>query len=106
MDDELTWRPGRPVPMHEISFEMDAAGGPGGQHANRSATRVSLVWVPADSEAFSDREKERIQEHLKTRINQRGELRLRSSEERSAAGNRRHCLELLVSLLQQALTIR
>lgn len=106
MDDDVTWRPGRTIPLHELTFEMDAAGGPGGQHANRSATRVSLVWVPADSSAFSDLEKERLQKHLQTRINQRGELRLRSAEERSAERNRRRCLELLAELVRQALTVR
>ena len=71
------WRPGRSIPWGEITFAQDAAGGPGGQHANRTATRVSLIWSPDSSEAFSDSERRRLRKGLATRLNRDGQLRLR-----------------------------
>lgn len=97
------WRPGRVIPWSELNFQQDTAGGPGGQHANRSATRVTLIWHPAASVVFSARERERICTHWASRLSRGGELRLRSGRERSALANRRVCLEQLSRWLEEAL---
>ncbi|MCA8960060.1 MAG: aminoacyl-tRNA hydrolase [Planctomycetes bacterium] len=94
------------IPWSELRFEQDLGGGPGGQHVNRTASRVTLIWIPAASEAFSDFERRRLTEELAHRITQAGELRIRSASERSAHRNREECLSLLATLLAHALAPR
>jgi ribosome-associated protein len=100
------WRWGRVIPWRELGFRQDPAGGPGGQHANRSATRVTLTWNPLRSESLEEREKERIREAWDSRLTRDGALRIRSGEERSARRNRERCLETLRSMLREALAPR
>ncbi|MGE3166734.1 MAG: alternative ribosome rescue aminoacyl-tRNA hydrolase ArfB [Planctomycetota bacterium] len=99
----IEWRPGRFIPDSEVRFEQTIGGGPGGQHVNKTATRVTLIWKPAASVAFSSREIDRLLEGLATRLTAQGELRLRSSSERSAYRNREECVALLVRLVRDAL---
>lgn len=97
------WQPGRGIPWSELEFEQTLGGGPGGQHVNRTASRVTLIWVPEQSEHISDEEKLRLAERLKTRISQKGELRIRSGQHRSMSKNKKECLELLSQLLRESL---
>ena len=101
--EELEWRQGRTLPLSELTFRSDTAGGPGGQHANRSATRVTLLWTPAESSAFSQQEKTRLATALASRLSSLGVLQVRSSGERSQRRNRDECLEILVTLIRRAL---
>ncbi|MGD2154214.1 MAG: hypothetical protein PVG79_13165, partial [Gemmatimonadales bacterium] len=65
-----------PVPDDEISFRATRAGGPGGQHVNRRATRVEASWNVRRSAALTDEEKERVLEKLASRIDKDGVLRV------------------------------
>lgn len=100
------WRRSRIIPWQEIRFEQDVGGGPGGQHANKTATRVTLVWDLANTSAFSDREQQLLTTELASRINRRGEVRVRSASERSVRSNREECLEIFGALVRRALTPR
>ncbi len=102
-EDEFSWREGRVISWHELTFRSDTSGGPGGQHANRSSTRVTLLWCPADSAALSHTEKARLQRALAARLSRDGILRIRSSTHRSARRNKQECLEILGELLRNAL---
>ncbi|MFN0093025.1 MAG: alternative ribosome rescue aminoacyl-tRNA hydrolase ArfB [Acidimicrobiales bacterium] len=42
------------IPDDELVWRFTPSGGPGGQHANRSATRVELAWSVAESAALSE----------------------------------------------------
>ncbi|MDH3731214.1 MAG: aminoacyl-tRNA hydrolase, partial [Acidimicrobiia bacterium] len=42
------------IPESEISWSFGPSGGPGGQHANRSATRAELRWDLTQSTAIDD----------------------------------------------------
>ncbi|MEC8974433.1 MAG: alternative ribosome rescue aminoacyl-tRNA hydrolase ArfB [Actinomycetota bacterium] len=48
------------IPESECRFRFTPSGGPGGQHANRSNTRVELIWVVAESKILSKMEKEKV----------------------------------------------
>ena len=93
----------RTIPWSEFTFTADTSGGPGGQHANRSATRVSLVWSPGRSAAFSQGERQRLTQAFAHRIDSDGTLRIRVSNERSQGRNKRACLEILEKLIQAGL---
>lgn len=99
----LVVRPGLAIPLEEIEFRADPAGGPGGQHANRSSTRVELRFAPLASAAFGPRLRALLAEALAPRLTADGTLRVVSARERSQLQNRRAALARLAELLARAL---
>lgn len=102
----IEWKPGRFIPENEVRFEQTLGGGPGGQHVNKTATRVTLIWKPESSIAFSSREIERLVQELSHRLTAQGEVRLRSASQRSAHRNKEECVQQLTRLVRAALTPR
>lgn len=51
------------IPENELVWSFSPAGGPGGQHANRSSTRAELRFDIAASRAFDDETRRRILEN-------------------------------------------
>ena len=82
MADDLEIRPGLAISAAELSERFMPSGGPGGQHANRSNTRVELRFDAAGSTSLSERQRERVVERLGA------EVRVVVDEERSQARNR------------------
>ena len=99
----LIVRPGVAVPLEEIEFRADPSGGPGGQHANKTSTRVELRFAPLTSRAFGPRHRALLAEALATRLTADGTLRVVSARERSQLQNRRAALARLAELLDRAL---
>lgn len=95
--------PGAVIDEAEIRFQASRAGGPGGQNVNKVATRVTLFFDVAGAPGLSAEHKERIRQHLATRISRAGVLRVTCQRYRSQAANRQAAMERLVELLQQAL---
>jgi len=48
------------IPDAELSEKFSASGGPGGQHANKAATRVELTWDLENSEVLTDHQRETL----------------------------------------------
>ncbi len=88
------------IPRHEIEMSFSASGGPGGQHANKSATRVELRLDLTTSSAFSRAQRERVVERLGD------EIRVVADDERSQVRNRALAEERLVARLQSALHVQ
>lgn len=91
------------VPDDEIYFQASRSGGPGGQHANRRATRVEACWNVRESVALSDEERERILEKLSSRIGKDGVLRIVAEDERSQHRNKELAKQRLRALVARAL---
>lgn len=87
----------------EVTYKAVLSGGPGGQHANKTSTKVILQWKIHDSEVFNDEQKERLQTKLKTRINKEGVLQLSSSATRSQHANKMFVNQEFVAVLEEAL---
>jgi ribosome-associated protein len=87
------------VPRSELQVSFAASGGPGGQHANRSNTRVDLRFDVGASTAFSDAQRSRVIERLGS------EVRVVVDDERSQMRNRALAEERLVARLQSALHV-
>jgi ribosome-associated protein len=102
----LNWRDGRWIPWSEIEITQQTRGGPGGQHANRSATAIDLRWKPDSSCAFSPEELQELVAHLSSRLDGHGKLRILASDERSAARNRGLALERLAQMIEEGLRPR
>lgn len=93
------------IPMSEIELRHSTSGGPGGQHANKTSTRVDLSWNVDTSTAVGPRQRERIRDRLRTRIDTSGKLQLSSAAHRSQLRNREEVLDRLAGLLEDALRI-
>ena len=100
--DRLTG-PGFAIPLDDIAFSADPSGGKGGQHANRSSTRVELRFHLTASPALSARQKALLLERLGPRLTAEGVLRVVSARERSQLQNRRVALARLAELLARGL---
>jgi ribosome-associated protein len=91
------------IPLSELDIRFSPSGGPGGQHANRSSTRVELSWNPGESTVLGPVQKARVLERLGNRLDGSGNLRLVSDERRSQLMNRETALERLAALVGDAL---
>ena len=91
------------IPADEIELRYSTSGGPGGQHANKVATRVDLTWNVAASRALGPRQRARILHALRSRIDSSGSLRLSSDRRRSQLRNREDVLARLQAQVQGAL---
>jgi ribosome-associated protein len=100
MDDPLPVRPGTAIPLREIVVRASRSSGPGGQHANRTASRIEASFDVAASEALSDAQKQRIMARLGPRVV------AVAQDERSQARNRDLALQRLAHRLETALAPR
>lgn len=91
------------IPADEVNLTFMPSGGPGGQHANRSSTKVVLTWDVGNSRALGPRQKQRVQAALRSRIDSAGMLRLTSDRYRSQFRNREDVSRRLGDLVARAL---
>ena len=90
----------------ELNFSFSPSGGPGGQHANRAATRATLIFDVDNSPSLDERQRHRIQKRLRSRIDQDGLLQVSAQDTRSQHQNRELARERFQALLQKALKRR
>ena len=93
------------VVIKEFQYKAVRSSGPGGQHVNKTATKVEISLDIISSEAFTDLEKERLQQKLSNRISSEGILTLQCGETRSQHRNKAIVLERMLELLKQSLTV-
>lgn len=90
------------IPANELRWRFDPSGGPGGQHANRSATRVELSFDVEGSAALENEQRVRLLRGLGRRATG-GVVKVSVDETRSQYRNRRIAEERLAALLAAAL---
>jgi ribosome-associated protein len=87
------------LPVAEIDFRFSRSSGPGGQHANRSETRVEARLDVESSRALTDAQKRRV-------IARAGPtIRAVAQDERSQWRNRELATERIVEQLREALKV-
>jgi len=87
------------VPRAEIELRTSRSSGPGGQHAQKSESRVEAVFDVEASSALSDAQKRRV-------VAKAGPvLRAVAQDERSQLRNRELATERLVAALRDALRV-
>lgn len=89
----------------EVTFKAMASSGPGGQHANKVATKVLLEWRVDESLAFAEAEHQRILNKLQNRLTKDGILQLSCQDSRSQAKNKELVFKRLVKIINEALII-
>jgi ribosome-associated protein len=98
--DLLQIRPGVAIPLDEVELRTSRSSGPGGQHANVTASRVEAVFDVAASQALTDSQKARIAARLGPRVT------ASAQDTRSQLRNRELALERLAQRLSHALEVR
>lgn len=101
---DLTLPYGVRIPEAELELRASRSGGPGGQHANTSDTKVELRWSVRDSTALTEAQRARLTERLGPRLTGEGELLLTAREHRSQHRNREAVLARFRAIVGEALT--
>ncbi|MFQ5415817.1 MAG: alternative ribosome rescue aminoacyl-tRNA hydrolase ArfB [Myxococcota bacterium] len=91
------------LPAAEIVESASRAGGPGGQHVNKTSTRVTLRWNVAASEALTSDQRRRLLRRLAARLTRKGHLVIHARGTRSRAQNRKAARERLAEIVREAL---
>ena len=87
------------IPCDEIELRFSRSSGPGGQHAQKSETRVEALFGVEESESLTEAQKRRV-------VAKAGPvLRAVAQDERSQWRNRELAVERLVEALREALRI-
>lgn len=94
------------IPLDELAFRFSRSGGPGGQHANRSETRVELIFDLAGSPSLTEAQRELLLDRLSRMVDREGLLHLASRRSRSQHQNRQAVIARFQALLQRALRQR
>lgn len=92
-------QPSLTIPDAELTEKFSASGGPGGQHANKAATRVELTWDIEHSQAVTDRQRHILLEFFGGPV-----VRIVVDDERSQLRNREIAEARLAGRVRTALT--
>ena len=87
------------IPPGELEWRFSPSGGPGGQHANRSSTRVEVRFDIESSPSLGPRQRDRLIARLGPVV------RVVADDERSQVRNRALALERLRERLADALRV-
>lgn len=88
----------------ELDYRTSRSSGAGGQHVNKTETKVELLWNVSESSGLSDDEKAMITSKLIAIISDEGLLRISSQKHRSQLSNKEDTIEKLKTRLDKALT--
>jgi len=86
--------------LREIQLKAVRSSGPGGQHVNKTSTKIVLYFPLSTSEALSEQEKDTLMDRLQNRITADGGIRLNSSQYRSQSRNKEAAIDRLMALLE------
>ena len=84
----------------EVAFRFSRSSGPGGQHAQKSSTRVEALFDVEGSEALTPAERRRVLERLGPVV------RAVAQDERSQLRNRELATERIIEQLRAATRVR
>lgn len=100
IDDQVS------IPLAELRFRYARSSGPGGQHVQRTETKVELLFDVANSPSLDEDQRLRLLDRLGSRIDNEGVLHLTSQAGRSQLENRKDVVERFRHLLAAALKPR
>ncbi len=89
--------------LSELHFKGIRSSGPGGQHVNKTASKVEVSFNLESSKALSEIEKDRLRAKIPTKISSDGNITLQCGETRSQHRNKTIVMERLLELLKSNL---
>ena len=103
--DGLEVQPDLVIPRSELEYRATRAGGPGGQHVNKSSTRIELTWNVEASRALTEDQRTRLRNRLGGRMDGSGTIRVVASDSRSQTQNREEAERRLTELIRRGLIV-
>jgi ribosome-associated protein len=97
MEERLRINAALAIPLREVELRASRSSGPGGQHANVTASRIEAVFNAAASPSLSEAQRRRVEERVGPLVT------AVSQDARSQARNRELALERLAEKLAAAL---
>ena len=88
------------IPASELEWRFSGSGGPGGQHANTSNTKVTLTWNLEESGVLTDHQRARLVAEFGPVV------RIVAVDERSQTRNRDLALQRLRDRVRTAMIVR
>lgn len=88
--------------LNELDYKAVRSSGPGGQHANKTSTKVELSFHVENSEGLNEQEKRLISKKLAGRINKEGFLKMSSEDSRSQHTNKEIVTQTFLFELKEA----
>jgi len=89
--------------INELKFSTARSAGSGGQHVNKTETKVQLIFDVDNSEVLTEKEKMILYQNLANKITKNGLLRMSSQVKRSQVWNKRIVIQRFVNMVQHAL---
>jgi ribosome-associated protein len=102
-NEDLRINSGLVIPAIELTETASRSSGPGGQHVNKTSTRVTLRWNAQASPQLSAAQRGRLIRQLGPRITRAGNLIVHCGASRSRAKNRETARERLAALVRDGL---
>jgi ribosome-associated protein len=88
------------IPLEEVDLRYSRSSGPGGQHAQKTETRVEAVFDVAASDTLSETQKTRLFERVGSVV------RAVAQDERSQSRNRELALDRLAAAIRAGLRVQ
>src|SRR5579863_2314150 len=105
MKNDLFIKNGITIPDSELEIATSRSGGAGGQHVNKTETRISVRWNIKNSAVLTEEQKQRILDTLQSRVTEDGDLIVHNSESRSQQQNKKNALNNLAAIVRNALHV-
>ncbi|MFI1772934.1 alternative ribosome rescue aminoacyl-tRNA hydrolase ArfB [Thalassobellus citreus] len=93
------------VLLKELTFKAIRSSGAGGQHVNKVASKVELVFNLKESSVFNEEQKQRLFNKLQNRLTKEGVLILQCGESRSQHKNKELVIKRFFNLIRIGLII-
>ena len=105
MKTDVPVKNGIVIPAHELEITASRAGGPGGQHVNKTDTRITVRWNVPTTTALDEIQKARVLQNLQARLTSDGDLIVHHSASRSQQQNKEAALDRLAFEVSKALYV-
>jgi ribosome-associated protein len=106
MKNDLFIKNGITIPEHELEITASRSGGAGGQHVNKTDTKITIRWNIKSSSALTEEQRTLILEKLQSRITEDGDLIVHNSESRSQQQNKKNALNNLAAVIRGTLHVQ
>ena len=103
--NDIPIKNGISIPYHELEITTSRSGGPGGQHVNKTESRITIRWNVKKTSALTELLKERVLKNLESRLTADGDLIIHNSESRSQLQNKKNALAHLAAIVRKALFV-
>jgi ribosome-associated protein len=93
------------IPRSELTMRASRASGAGGQHVNKTSSRIEISWNVNTSRSLTDDQRARLLDRLASRLSDDGSLRVVASDTRSQLRNREAAEARFAETVRKALIV-